>query len=138
MENIWSLLKRCINGTWVSVEPFYLFRYLDEQAYRYNERRGKDGDRFFRAINNILGKRLTYKELKRKVQRRGRKRIGPLDTTGAIRWYSAACDESERGLKLVRCAVAFLDRVPLPEGRFLSERGNVVSVTPLAMKGCAG
>ena len=77
LENFWSLLKRCINGTWVSVEPFHLFRYLDEQAYRWNERRGKDGDRFYRAINQIFGKRVTYKELTGKVQRRGPKRKGP-------------------------------------------------------------
>ena len=69
LENFWALLKRCINGTWVSVEPFHLFRYLDEQAYRYNERKGKDGDRFFRAISNIFGKRLTYKKLRGKTKR---------------------------------------------------------------------
>ena len=32
LENFWSLLKRGINGTYVSVEPFHLFRYLDEQV----------------------------------------------------------------------------------------------------------
>ena len=39
MENYWSLLKRGLNGTYVSVEPFHLFRYLDEQAFRFNTRR---------------------------------------------------------------------------------------------------
>ena len=34
LENFWSLLKRSINGAYVSVEPFHLFRYLDEQAFR--------------------------------------------------------------------------------------------------------
>jgi transposase-like protein len=29
LENFWSLLKRGINETYVSVEPFHLFRYLD-------------------------------------------------------------------------------------------------------------
>ena len=71
LENFWSLLKRALNGTYVSVEPFHLFRYLDEQSYRYNERRGKDWDRFFRAIKNVVGKRLTYDHL------RGRTRRGP-------------------------------------------------------------
>jgi len=75
LENFWALLKRCINGTWVSVEPFHLFRYLDEQAYRYNERRGKDGDRFFRAISNIFGKRLTYKQLRGKTKRGPKRRV---------------------------------------------------------------
>ena len=74
LENFWSLLKRCINGTWVSVEPFHLFRYLDEQAYRFNERKGKDGDRFFRAISNIFGKRLTYKQVRGKTKRGPKRR----------------------------------------------------------------
>jgi transposase-like protein len=46
MENFWSLLKRGINGTYVSVEPFHLFRYLDEQTFRFNERKLTDAQRF--------------------------------------------------------------------------------------------
>jgi hypothetical protein len=49
LENFWSLLKRGIKGTYVSVEPYHLFRYLDEQAFRFNERDGKDADRFART-----------------------------------------------------------------------------------------
>jgi len=60
IENFWSLLKRGINGTYVSVEPFHLFRYLDEQAFRFNERDGNDADRFQAALKNIVGRRLTY------------------------------------------------------------------------------
>ncbi len=63
IENFWSLLKRGIKGTCVSVEPFHLFRYLDEQAFRFNTRKGKDADRFVEAVKNITGKRLTYEEL---------------------------------------------------------------------------
>ena len=63
MENFWSLLKRALRGTYVSVEPFHLFRYLDEQAYRFNERHGKDIDRFKRAMSRVVGKRLTYATL---------------------------------------------------------------------------
>lgn len=65
MENFWSLLKRALKGTYVSVEPFHLFRYLDEQAFRFNERKDKDGDqgRFLKAISGILGRRITYKAL---------------------------------------------------------------------------
>ena len=44
LENFWSLLKRGINGTYVRVEPFHLFRYLDEQAFRYNNRKDDDGE----------------------------------------------------------------------------------------------
>lgn len=63
MENFWSLLKRSIKGTYVSVEPFHLFRYLDEQAFRFNEREGTDADRFRDAIKGIVGRRVTYKSL---------------------------------------------------------------------------
>ncbi len=63
LENFWSLLKRAINGTYVSVEPFHLFRYLDEQAYRFNHRRMSDADRFTLAMRGILGRRVTYSEL---------------------------------------------------------------------------
>ncbi len=63
IENFWSLLKRGLKGTYVSVEPFHLFRYLDEQAFRYNERNGNDGDRFLEAASTAFGRRLTYKEL---------------------------------------------------------------------------
>ena len=63
MENFWSLLKRGLSGTYVSIEPFHLFRYLDEQAYRYNERHGNDLDRFRRALARVVGRRLTYDEL---------------------------------------------------------------------------
>lgn len=64
LENFWSLLKRGISGTYVSVEPFHLFRYLDEQAFRYNNRiEMNDADRFTIALGQIVGKRLTYSEL---------------------------------------------------------------------------
>jgi hypothetical protein len=64
MENFWSLLKRGLHGTYVSVEPFHLFRYLDEQAFRYNNRKDmNDADRFDLAIRQVVGKRLTWKEL---------------------------------------------------------------------------
>jgi transposase-like protein len=61
IENFWSLLKRTISGTYVSVEPFHLGRYIDEQSFRFNERKGKDKDRFLKAVSQISGKRLTYK-----------------------------------------------------------------------------
>jgi transposase-like protein len=63
IENFWSLLKRTLKGTYVSVEPFHLFRYLDEQSFRFNNRKGNDSDRFIKAAQNITGKRLTLKQL---------------------------------------------------------------------------
>jgi transposase-like protein len=68
MENFWSLLKRALGGTYVAVEPFHLFRYIDEQAFRYNNRRDmNDGDRFVTAMTQTVGKRLTYAELTGKL-----------------------------------------------------------------------
>jgi transposase-like protein len=63
LENFWSLLKRAIKGTYVSVEPFHLFRYLDEQAYRFNNRKKSDGLRFVEACASVFGKRVTYADL---------------------------------------------------------------------------
>ena len=63
MENFWSLLKRGLRGTYVSVEPFHLFRYLDEQMFRFNERENTDRGRFLRVMSMLGGKRLTYKQL---------------------------------------------------------------------------
>jgi transposase-like protein len=67
LENFWSLLKRGISGTYVSVEPFHLFRYLDEQSFRFNNRRTNDSSRFNRALSQIVGKRLTFAQLTGKV-----------------------------------------------------------------------
>jgi transposase-like protein len=63
IENFWSLLKRTIRGTYVSIEPFHLFRYLDEQSFRFNTRKGTDADRFVKAAAALTGKRLTFDEL---------------------------------------------------------------------------
>jgi transposase-like protein len=73
IENFWSLLKRTLSGTYVAVEPYHLDRYIDEQAFRFNNRGGKkegkisDRDRFMLALSQIAGKRLTYAELTGKV-----------------------------------------------------------------------
>ncbi len=68
IENFWALLKRGLHGTYVSVEPFHLFRYIDEQAFRYNYRKEmNDADRFSMVVSQVAGKRLTYAELTGKV-----------------------------------------------------------------------
>ena len=68
IENFWSLLKRGLGGTYVAVEPFHLFRYVDEQVFRYNHRKHgnekvSDGDRFRLLLSQIAGKRLTWTEV---------------------------------------------------------------------------
>jgi transposase-like protein len=63
MENFWSLLKRGLKGTYVSVEPFHLFRYLDEQVYRFNKRKANDLTRFVWVLGAVAGRRLTYDAL---------------------------------------------------------------------------
>lgn len=72
IENFWALLKRGLSGTYVAVEPFHLFRYLDEQSFRYNNRGNKDkpvndGERFEMLLSQVAGKRLTYSALTGKV-----------------------------------------------------------------------
>jgi transposase-like protein len=63
MENFWSLLKRTLAGTYISVDPFHLFRYLDEQCFRYNKRRLNDPERFVIVLAQTIGRRITYDEL---------------------------------------------------------------------------
>src|SRR5438309_5567920 len=63
LENFWSLLKRCLHGTYIAVEPYHLFRYVDEQAFRYNNREMTDAERFVLAMQHVVGRRLTYKQL---------------------------------------------------------------------------
>jgi transposase-like protein len=63
LENFWSLLKRGLHGTYVSVEPFHLYRYLEEQVFRFNNRHVTDADRFVMLCSNVAGKRLTWNTL---------------------------------------------------------------------------
>ena len=63
LENFWNLLKRCIGGTYVSVDAQHLERYVDEQVYRFNERMGTDATRFAGAMQGVNGRRLMYKDL---------------------------------------------------------------------------
>jgi transposase-like protein len=75
IENFWSLLKRGLTGTYVAVEPFHVDRYVDEQAFRYNNRATKDNplndaDRFALVVSQIVGRRITYRELTGKVDAR--------------------------------------------------------------------
>jgi len=74
IENFWSCLKRGLGGTYIAVEPFHLFRYVDEQAFRFNNRKDDmgntlgDSERFTRALAHVAGKRLTFKEVTGKVE----------------------------------------------------------------------
>jgi transposase-like protein len=62
-ENFWSVLKRTLKGTYIHVAPFQLDRYIDEQTWRFNNRKTTDGGRFEKAVSSVIGKRLTYREL---------------------------------------------------------------------------
>jgi transposase-like protein len=63
MENFWSLFKRALKGTYVSVEPFHLQAYADEQCFRFNERDLNDLERFVLVMSQVIGRRITYKQL---------------------------------------------------------------------------
>jgi transposase-like protein len=83
LENFWSLLKRGIRGTYVNVEPFHLFRYLDEQAFRFNERKDNDAGRFVKAVAGVMGKGLRYASLT------GKKGGGSLPPETSGTWKTA-------------------------------------------------
>ena len=68
MEDFWSLLKRGLHGTYVSVEPFHLFRYVDEQVFRFNNRKVPDSERFSEVMSQIVGKHITYDALTGKTE----------------------------------------------------------------------
>jgi hypothetical protein len=79
IKNFWALLKRTLSGTYVSVEPFHLFPYVDEQAFRFNNRKPMDdGNRFDYLTRKVVGKRLTYKELTGKLGD-GDEQTGPIE-----------------------------------------------------------
>jgi hypothetical protein len=63
MENFWSHLKRTLYGTYISVMPYHLIRYLDEQTFRFNNRDIDDAMRFRLSLRTVSGRRLTYKEV---------------------------------------------------------------------------
>ncbi|MCI0366059.1 MAG: transposase [Phycisphaerales bacterium] len=63
LENFWSLFKRSINGTYVAIAPFHLFRYVAEQCQRFNSRKATDADRFRAVLSRVFGRRLTWRVL---------------------------------------------------------------------------
>jgi transposase-like protein len=64
IENFWSLLKRGLGGTYVSVDAAHLNSYVAEQVFRFNHRDDcNDAGRFIQVMSQIVGKRLTYAEL---------------------------------------------------------------------------
>jgi len=63
LENFWSLFKRSLKGTYVSVEPYHLQAYADEQCFRFNQRELNDLERFLLVMCQVVGRRLTYDEL---------------------------------------------------------------------------
>ena len=68
VENFWSLLQRALSGTYISVEPYHLSAYVDEQAFRFNNRKDNDQGRFLKALAMAPTARLTYKELIRATE----------------------------------------------------------------------
>ncbi len=63
LENFWSLFKRAVKGTYVSIEPVHLNAYVVEETFRFNERKDRDSGRFRKVLRSVSGKRITYKEL---------------------------------------------------------------------------
>lgn len=107
IECFWALLKRSIKGTYISIEPFHLGRYVDEHTFRFNERKGNDASRFAAALRGITGRRLTYRELTANVAiasaarrpRQGRGQRGRTRLTVSFQGFNqtAACRGRRRG-----------------------------------------
>lgn len=63
LENFWSQLKKCLKGTHISGQPFHLAKFIDELAFRFNNRAGTDRDRFIKWLSMATGRRLKYETL---------------------------------------------------------------------------
>lgn len=63
IENFWSLFKRALRGTYTNCDSEHLFRYLDEQTFRFNNRKTTDSVRFALVLHMVTGKRITYDQL---------------------------------------------------------------------------
>lgn len=63
LENYFNCLRRGLKGTYIKAHHEHLTAYVNEQTYRFNRRKDSDWQRFDRAMRQIVGKRLTYKEL---------------------------------------------------------------------------
>lgn len=63
IENFWSLFKRALRGTYINIDSEHLFRYLDEQTFRFNNRKTTDSVRFALVLHMVTGKRITYDQL---------------------------------------------------------------------------
>lgn len=73
IENFWGLLKRGLGGTYISVSRWHMSRYVDEQVFRYNNRKNEgaripDSVRFLRVLKDVAGRSLTYADLKAKAK----------------------------------------------------------------------
>jgi transposase-like protein len=63
MENFWALFKRCIKGTHIQLSPMHLQRYVDEEVFRFNQRKTDDAGRFAAVMAQVPGRRITYRLL---------------------------------------------------------------------------
>ena len=62
VESVFSLIKRGVMGTFHSVSKKHLPNYLNEFEFRWNTRKVDDGERISRAVKQVEGKRLMYRE----------------------------------------------------------------------------
>jgi len=63
-----ELVERGIFGIYHHVSPEHLHRYVNEFAYRYNNRKMTDGSRFDVYLANAT-KKITYPELINKAKK---------------------------------------------------------------------
>ena len=63
IESFWALVRRGYNGTFHHVEPKHLHRYINEFAGRLSDRAASAVEKMSNIVRNLVGKRLTYKQL---------------------------------------------------------------------------
>jgi hypothetical protein len=61
IENFWNCLKRMIQGAYLAPRPFHLHAYIDEEVFRFNERKDNDAGRFDKVLRGVDGRRITYR-----------------------------------------------------------------------------
>ncbi len=63
IENSCRLFKQTLTGSDILVDEWHLLRYLGEQAFQFNERKGDDYNRFFQTMSGSIARRVEYAAL---------------------------------------------------------------------------
>ena len=68
IENVWGHLKRMVSGTYFHFSYHHADGYLNESTYRWNRQKDSEQTLFEDFIPMVIGKNITYKEIKIKKE----------------------------------------------------------------------